>query len=196
MKQEKYTHISDRSRTFLDELSSATPMQLRTAQDAPLGLYDQEGLYPHVIAEWNWSRVAVPLGGQYDARWDMYEVAPFTFQQIPQPEYELGWSIPIKKVRLLKKDPDAERHGPNLGSIRVRADGSLDLYCFSYRGFTDTVTIPGCKSRKRPWIWYNVWEMIVSDTDGGSRIAVRYDGDSETYQHWPDVCAEGTLERV
>lgn len=189
MSKTEYTHISYRSREFLDNLPDVRRAKLKRAKSAALGLYDQVGLYPHLIAEWHKSRVAVPLGGEYDALWDMYEVAPFTFQQIPQPEYDVGWFVPIAKVHLLRKDPSAERNGPSLGSIQVQYDGSLKLQCFSYRGFTDMVVIPGCKVRKKPWTSYNAWEMLVRDADERTKVAVRFDDERDLYQHWPDETA-------
>lgn len=164
--------------------SNATP-ELISPEVCPLGMYDQESLYPHLITEVSGTRVAVPLGERDDELQPTYEVAPFTYQSVPQPEFELGWWFPIKRVRLLALDREAAEFGPSLGVIQVRADGSLAMFCMGFRGYTQWVPIPGCRTRKPPGNVYKKWEIIVED-ETTARVMVRYDADRDAFEHWPD----------
>ncbi len=167
---------------------SRRQMELVSAQSAPLGMYDQDGLYPNLITEVDGTRVAVPLGSFDDTSYKTYEVAPFTYQSIPQPEYEAGRCFPIKCVKLLSLDRDVDRFGPNLGDIQVRFDGSLAMYCMGYRGYTAWVPVPGCHTDKRPGNVYKKWEILVGSTGEAPRVIVRFDQDQDSFQHWPKDC--------
>ena len=158
-----------------------------SANDAPLGMFDQESIYPHLITEVGGIRVAVPLGEADDAFDKNYVVAPFTYQSVPQQEYELGWQFEIDRVNLLSRDRDPGRFPP-LGSIKVHSDGSLFMYCMGYRGYTAWVPVPGYRSRKRPGNVYKKWEIIVERFGAGKNVIVRYDGDSDKFEHWPEDC--------
>lgn len=130
----------------------ATPV-LVSAEVAPLGMYDQKGLYPHLITQVEGTRVVVPLGEPGDASYDAYELAPFTYQPVPQPEFDYGQWFCISRVRLLAVDRDPGGF-PALGTILVRGGGNLFMYCMGYRGYTAWVPIPGCCTRKRLGNYY------------------------------------------
>lgn len=178
-------HAPARKQSRGNMSSKATPA-LVSAEVARLGMYDQEGLYPHLITEVDGTRVVVPLGEPSDASYDAYEVAPFTYQSVPQPEFELGRWFHIKRVRLLALDLDTGDF-PMLGTIYVCGGGSLLMYCMGYRGYTGWVPIPGCRTRKRQGNYYKTWEIVVGGAGPkSSRVMVRYDGDSEAFEHWPE----------
>lgn len=165
--------------------SKATPA-LVSAEVAPLGMYDQKGLYPHIITEVEGTRVVVPLGEPGDASYDAYEVAPFTYQSVPQPEFDYGRWFCISRVRLLVRDRNSGK-SPMPGTIHVGDGGRLRMYCMGYRGYTKWVSIPGCRTRKRQGNYYKTWEIMVSGADTkGSRVMVRYDVDSDAFEHWPE----------
>jgi hypothetical protein len=158
-----------------------------SVHDAPLGMFDQELIYPHLITEVGGIRVAVPLGEAHDGFNENYVVAPFTYQPVPQPEYEPGWHFEIESVKLLSRDTDPARFA-SLGSIKVHSDRSLFIYCMGYRGYTAWVPVPGCKSGKRPGSVYKRWEIIVKGLGAGENVIVRYNGDKDEFEHWPEDC--------
>lgn len=168
------------------KISSNAGSKLVSPQVCPLGMYDQENLYPHLITNVSGIRVAVPLGDPDDSDEPTYEVAPFTYQSVPQPEFERGWWFPIKRVRLLAVDRDAAEFRPSPGAVQVRPDGSLAMYCMGFRGYTQWVPIPGCRTGKHPGNTYKKWEIIVEAGHKQSQVMVRYDADREEFEHWPE----------
>jgi hypothetical protein len=167
-----------------DEFHRWTPPKgsnLVYAGDVPLGMFDQEDLYPHLITEARGVRVAVPLGACGEGDDEEYEVEQFFYQFLPQKEMHWGWGFPIHRVKL----SGVLRPNGHLfpGMIRTIADGGLELCCSSPRGVWEWLPLPGCTTRKPAGKIYEKWEIFV-ELDGRVRCMVRFDG--HEFQHWPE----------
>lgn len=166
-----------------DDLHASPPKgcsDLTYAGRVPLGMFDQQDLYPHLITEVQGCKVAVPLGDCGEAFEQEYEVMPFHYQPLPQKEIHWGWWFSIQNVKL--SGELAPHDWDDDGRIRTMAGGRLELCCVSPRGLQEWLPIPGCRTRRPAGRIYARWEIVVEHH--GPHSIVRFDG--LNFLHWPN----------
>lgn len=149
----------------------------------PLGMFDPENLYPHLLTMVRGRKVVVPLGPCGPFYHDReYEVLPFHYQPLPQREIHWGRGHDIWQVNLSGRLKDTANVWEGL--IRTLDTGNLELRCVSNGGLEQWVPIPRAYTNKPAGRIYQKWEIIVPPRDGddGPQVMVRYNG--HDFEHW------------
>ena len=155
-------------------------------EQVPLGMVDQEDLYPHLLTAVRGTKVAVPLGPCGEGFNRKYRVLPFHYQPLPQKEMHWCWWFPIHRVKLSQRVSSGDDLWEEEGLIRTVEGGGMELSCISPRGLVEWLPLPGCITGKRAGRLYRSWEFFVGNVDGdGAMSMVKFDG--RDFEFWPEV---------